>query len=117
MIIAGGGVQYSGAVDELTTFARRHAIPVVETIAGRANLLHSDPLNCGPVDVTGSNSVNALVGQADTFLAVGTRLQDFTTGSWSAFARDARIIGVNAARFDATKHRSLCRWSAKPRVH
>ncbi len=107
LIIAGGGVQYSGAVGELTEFAHRHAIPVVETIAGRANLLHSDTLNCGPVGVTGSNSANALAGQADTILAVGTRLQDFTTGSWSAFARDARIIGVNAARFDATKHRSL----------
>ncbi len=107
LIIAGGGVQYSGAAAELTEFAHRHGIPVVETIAGRANLLHEDSLNCGPVGVTGSNSANALASQADTILAVGTRLQDFTTGSWSAFARDARIIGVNAARFDASKHRAL----------
>ncbi len=107
IIIAGGGVQYSGAVDELTRFAHRHAIPVVETIAGRANLLHSDPLNCGPVGVTGSNSANALAREADVIVAIGTRLQDFTTGSWSAFDHDARIIGINAARFDAGKHGSL----------
>jgi 3D-(3,5/4)-trihydroxycyclohexane-1,2-dione acylhydrolase (decyclizing) len=107
IIIAGGGVQYSGAVEQLTGFARLHAIPVVETIAGRANFLHSDPLNCGPIGVTGSNSANALAGEADVILAVGTRLQDFTTGSWSAFDKEARIIGVNAARFDASKHRSL----------
>jgi 3D-(3,5/4)-trihydroxycyclohexane-1,2-dione acylhydrolase (decyclizing) len=48
-----------------------------------------------------------LAGAADVILAVGTRLQDFTTGSWTAFAADARFIGLNAAIFDAVKHRSL----------
>lgn len=107
MIIAGGGVQYSRAVDELTAFAERHRIPVVETIAGRANMLATHPLNIGPVGVTGSDSANAVAERADVILAVGTRLQDFTTGSWTAFARDARIISVNAARHDAGKHMSL----------
>jgi 3D-(3,5/4)-trihydroxycyclohexane-1,2-dione acylhydrolase (decyclizing) len=107
MIIAGGGVQYSRAVRELTAFAEAHQIPVVETIAGRANLLASHPLNIGPIGVTGSDSANAVAEKADVILAVGTRLQDFTTGSWTAFARDARIIGINAARHDAGKHMSL----------
>jgi 3D-(3,5/4)-trihydroxycyclohexane-1,2-dione acylhydrolase (decyclizing) len=107
MIIAGGGVQYSRAVAELTAFAERHHIPVVETIAGRANLLNEHPLNIGPIGVTGSNSANTIAGKADVILAVGTRLQDFTTGSWSVFAHDARIIGMNAARHDAIKHFSL----------
>jgi 3D-(3,5/4)-trihydroxycyclohexane-1,2-dione acylhydrolase (decyclizing) len=107
VIIAGGGVQYSGAVAELTAFAEAHAIPVVETIAGRANLVWDHPLNIGPVGVTGSDSANAIAAEADVILAVGTRLQDFTTGSWSAFAPEARIIGLNAARHDAAKHLSL----------
>ena len=107
MIIAGGGVQYSRATEELAAFAEAHQIPVVETIAGRANLLATHPLNIGPVGVTGSNSANAIAGRADVILAVGTRLQDFTTGSWTAFAKDARIIGMNAARHDAAKHMSL----------
>lgn len=106
MIIAGGGVQYSGAVAELTRFAEAHAIPVVETIAGRANMLATHDLNIGPLGVTGSNSANAIAEEADVILAVGTRLQDFTTGSWTAFAKDARIIGLNAARHDAAKHMS-----------
>jgi len=97
MIIAGGGVQYSGAVAALTAFAERLGIPVVETIAGRANLLDSHPLNIGPIGVTGSDSANAIAEQADVILAVGTRLQDFTTGSWTAFAQDARLIGLNVA--------------------
>ena len=98
MIIAGGGVQYSRAVAELTGFAESHGIPVVETIAGRANLLNDHDLNIGPLGVTGSNSANAIAEEADVILAVGTRLQDFTTGSWTAFAHDAKIIGINAAR-------------------
>jgi 3D-(3,5/4)-trihydroxycyclohexane-1,2-dione acylhydrolase (decyclizing) len=107
MIIAGGGVQYSGAVVELTTFAETHAIPVVETIAGRANLVSEHPLNIGPLGVTGSNSANTIAEEVDVILAVGTRLQDFTTGSWTAFAKDATIIGMNVGRHDATKHLSL----------
>ncbi len=107
MIIAGGGVQYSGAVAELTAFAEAHGIPVVETIAGRANMLATHSLNTGPVGVTGSDSANAIASEADVILAVGTRLQDFTTGSWSAFAQDARLIGVNVGRHDAMKHLSL----------
>jgi 3D-(3,5/4)-trihydroxycyclohexane-1,2-dione acylhydrolase (decyclizing) len=106
MIIAGGGVQYSGAVEELTLFAETHSIPVVETIAGRANLKATHALNIGPLGVTGSDSANAIAEQADVILAVGTRLQDFTTGSWTAFAQDAQIIGLNAARHDAAKHMS-----------
>lgn len=107
MIIAGGGVQYSGAVAELTAFAEMHGIPVVETIAGRANMLASHPLNIGPIGVTGSDSANAIAEAADVILAVGTRLQDFTTGSWTAFAREARLIGLNVGRHDAMKHLSL----------
>ena len=107
MIIAGGGVQYSRAVEELTGFAEAHQIPVVETIAGRANMVATHPLNIGPIGVTGSDSANAIAEKADVILAVGTRLQDFTTGSWTAFAKGARFISVNAARHDAGKHMSL----------
>ena len=106
IIIAGGGVQYSGAVAELTAFAETRGIPVVETIAGRANLVADHALNIGPIGVTGSDSANAIAEAADVILAVGTRLQDFTTGSWTAFAKDARIIGLNVGRHDAMKHLS-----------
>ncbi len=107
IIIAGGGVQYSRAAAELTEFAEAHQIPVVETIAGRANMLSTHALNTGPIGVTGSDSANAVAEKADVILAVGTRLQDFTTGSWTAFAKDAKFISVNAARHDAGKHLSL----------
>ncbi|MEM8591399.1 MAG: 3D-(3,5/4)-trihydroxycyclohexane-1,2-dione acylhydrolase (decyclizing) [Pseudomonadota bacterium] len=104
IIIAGGGVQYGDAVPELTAFAEATGIPVVETIAGRANLTHDHPLNIGPIGVTGSDSANNIAEKADLVLAVGTRLQDFTTGSWTAFAPDAKFIGLNVGRHDAGKH-------------
>ena len=107
MIIAGGGVQYGDAVAELTAFAEATGIPVVETIAGRANLLDTHSLNIGPLGVTGSDSANTIAKEADVILAVGTRLQDFTTGSWTAFSHDAKIIGMNVGRHDAAKHMSL----------
>jgi 3D-(3,5/4)-trihydroxycyclohexane-1,2-dione acylhydrolase (decyclizing) len=108
LLIAGGGVQYSLANRTLTEFAERHNIPVVETIAGRATLLNDHPLNVGPLGVTGSTAANALARAADVVLAIGTRLQDFTTGSWSLFQNPRlKLIALNAARFDASKHRAL----------
>ncbi|MGV8831635.1 MAG: 3D-(3,5/4)-trihydroxycyclohexane-1,2-dione acylhydrolase (decyclizing) [Devosia sp.] len=107
VIIAGGGIQYSRAVAQLSALAERHSIPVVQTIAGRANMLESHPLNIGPIGVTGSDSANAVARQADVVVAIGTRLQDFTTGSWTALAKDARIVALNAARHDAGKHQSM----------
>jgi 3D-(3,5/4)-trihydroxycyclohexane-1,2-dione acylhydrolase (decyclizing) len=107
IIIAGGGVQYSRAVEKLTKFAEATQIPVVETIAGRANLVDDHELNIGPIGVTGSDSANNIAEEADVILSIGCRLQDFTTGSWTAFAKDAQIISLNAGRHDAGKHRSL----------
>jgi 3D-(3,5/4)-trihydroxycyclohexane-1,2-dione acylhydrolase (decyclizing) len=103
LIIAGGGVHYSGAEAELARFAEIHNVPVVETMAGKACMLAAHPLNAGPVGVTGCASANALAAEADVVIAVGTRLQDFTTGSWTAFAATARFVGINTAAFDAVK--------------
>jgi 3D-(3,5/4)-trihydroxycyclohexane-1,2-dione acylhydrolase (decyclizing) len=107
VIIAGGGVHYSRAAGLLAEFAERHEIPVVETIAGMSTLLHGHRLNYGTVGVTGTDSANLICAEADVVLAVGTRLQDFTTGSWTVFKEDAQVIGLNAARCDASKHMAL----------
>lgn len=106
LVVAGGGVRYSLAEAALAAFAARRGVPVVETVAGRGALVHDDPANAGPVGVIGAASANALAAEADVVVAVGTRLQDFTTGSWSAFSPHARFVAVNAARFDAVKHRA-----------
>ncbi|NNC80897.1 MAG: 3D-(3,5/4)-trihydroxycyclohexane-1,2-dione acylhydrolase (decyclizing) [Acidimicrobiales bacterium] len=108
LIVAGGGVHYSLAEPELAAFATAHNIPVVETVAGKACLEWDHPMYGGPIGVTGGTSANALAGEADVVLAVGTRLLDFTTGSWTVFKNDAvKIISLNTARFDATKRQSV----------
>jgi 3D-(3,5/4)-trihydroxycyclohexane-1,2-dione acylhydrolase (decyclizing) len=107
LLIAGGGVHYSGAVDTVRTFAERHHIPVVETVAGKATLVHDHPNYAGPIGVTGSKAANAVAAEADVVLAVGSRLQDFTTGSWALFANpDVRFVSINTAGWDAHKQRS-----------
>ncbi len=107
LIISGGGVRYSLADAVVGDFAEARGIPLAETIAGKGAVAHDHPAHVGPIGVIGSASANAMAEQADVIVAIGTRLQDFTTGSWSAFAPDARFISINAARYDATKHRAL----------
>jgi 3D-(3,5/4)-trihydroxycyclohexane-1,2-dione acylhydrolase (decyclizing) len=104
LIIAGGGVHYSLAEEDLAGFAERHGVPVVETVAGKASLVSDHPCWVGPIGVTGCDHANRLAAEADVVLALGTRLQDFTTGSWTVFGEEARVVVLNVARFDATKH-------------
>lgn len=108
LIIAGGGVHYSAAEATLHEFATAHSIPVVETVAGKSSLLGDDDAYVGPIGVTGSEAANNLAAESDVVLAIGCRLQDFTTGSWTIFKNeDTTIVGINTTRFDAVKHRSL----------
>ncbi len=107
LIIAGGGVRYSLADDAVASFALKRGIPIVETIAGKGSVTHYHEAHAGPIGIIGSTSANALAGEADVILAIGTRLQDFTTGSWTVFNQAARFISINTARFDTIKHRAL----------
>jgi 3D-(3,5/4)-trihydroxycyclohexane-1,2-dione acylhydrolase (decyclizing) len=108
LVVAGGGVHYSLAEDALRLFVEAHDLPVVETVAGKSSLVAAHECYVGPIGVTGSDQANRLAAEADVVLCVGTRLQDFTTGSWTVFGNEnLTLIGLNAARFDATKHLAL----------
>lgn len=108
VIVAGGGVHYSGATAELATFAEAHNIPVAETQAGKSALPWDHPLNLGPIGVTGGEAANSVCAEADLVIGVGTRFQDFTTGSWSLFANPNRKIAcLNVAAYDAMKHGAM----------
>ncbi len=108
IIIAGGGVLYSDAMAALAGFAEAHGVPVAETQAGKSSLPASHKLAIGSIGVTGTSVANALAAETDLILAVGTRLQDFTTGSWDLFRNPARrILALNTQPFDAHKHRAI----------
>jgi 3D-(3,5/4)-trihydroxycyclohexane-1,2-dione acylhydrolase (decyclizing) len=105
VIVAGGGVHYSDAYEAFQFFVEAHQIPVVETQAGKSALPWDHPLNLGPVGVTGSSSANARCAEADVVIGVGTRFQDFTTGSWSLFSTPGRrLVSLNVNAYDAVKH-------------
>ena len=105
IIIAGGGVLYSGAEALLAEFAGRHGMPVMETQAGKSALSPDDPSCLGAVGVTGTGAANAMADEADVVLAVGTRLADFTTGSAALFGdKAARFLMLNVQPFDAGKY-------------
>ena len=108
VIVAGGGVHYSDATAELAAFAAAHNIPVAETQAGKSALPWDHPLNLGPIGVTGGEAANSVCAEADLVIGVGTRFQDFTTGSWSLFANpDRKIACLNVAAYDAMKHGAM----------
>ncbi|ESW83612.1 3D-(3,5/4)-trihydroxycyclohexane-1,2-dione acylhydrolase (decyclizing) [Mesorhizobium sp. C280B] len=108
LVIAGGGVLYSQASEELAKLVQGAGVPVCETQGGKSSLPDDHPLNMGAVGVTGTSAANRLAKEADVVLAVGTRLQDFTTGSWALFKHAGRtIIGLNVQPFDAGKHQAL----------
>ena len=105
LIIAGGGVHYSGAVAELAAFSQRFGVPVAETIMGRSALPHAHRLNLASLGVMGGDAGNRIAAEADLVVAIGTRLADMITGSWSVFRNPAvRFVSLNTNRFDANKH-------------
>jgi 3D-(3,5/4)-trihydroxycyclohexane-1,2-dione acylhydrolase (decyclizing) len=108
LLIAGGGVHYGDACGALQSFAEAHGVPVAETQAGKSALPWDHPLNLGPIGVTGASSANARAAEADCVIGIGTRFQDFTTGSWALFRRPGRrLASINVGAYDAVKHGAL----------
>jgi len=107
IIIAGGGVLYSEAEKELSDFAKKHNIPVTPTVMGLGCMDRDDPYYIGAIGALGVGSSNSLSKDTDLALAVGTKLGDFTTGSWANFENeDFKLVSINTTRFDVTKHRA-----------
>ncbi len=108
LIVAGGGVIYSGASDALTAFVQQTGIPVAETQAGKGSLPYDHPQSVGAVGSTGTTAANALAAEADVVIGIGTRYSDFTSASRTAFNNaDVRFVNINVASFDAVKQGGL----------
>jgi len=106
--IAGGGVLYSEATEELKHFVEKTGIPVGETQAGKGSLPFGHPQNLGSIGATGSPAANETAEEADLVLLLGTRLSDFTTSSKSQFQNpDVKFVHVNVCSMDAHKLSSL----------
>jgi 3D-(3,5/4)-trihydroxycyclohexane-1,2-dione acylhydrolase (decyclizing) len=107
VIVAGGGVLYSGAEAELAAFVEATGIPVGTSQAGGGSLAWDHPQYLGGIGATGTAAANAIAAQADVVIGIGTRYSDFTTASRTAFQNpDVTFVNVNVAAFDAYKHGS-----------
>lgn len=108
VIIAGGGIHYSEANDELRIFSERFGIPVGVTVAGKGVIRQKSEWLLGGFGVTGARSAAAVVGAADLIICIGTRLTDFSTGSQSAFKNpQVNFISINVSTHDAHKQGAL----------
>ncbi len=105
LIVAGGGVLYSRAEAALASLAAETGIPVAETHAGKGALVWDHGQALGAIGVTGTSAANRAAKEADLVIAIGTRLQDFTTGSRTLFA--GKLVQVNVASADAIRHGAL----------
>lgn len=103
LLIAGGGVLYSGAEAALAALVEATGLAVAETQAGKGALPWNHSCSLGSIGVTGSSAANAAAARADLVVGIGTRLADFTTGSRSLFEQ-ARKFQINVQPFDAHKH-------------
>ncbi|MER7892051.1 3D-(3,5/4)-trihydroxycyclohexane-1,2-dione acylhydrolase (decyclizing) [Micromonospora sp. NPDC094482] len=103
LLVAGGGVIYSGAGEALRSFAEAYRVPVAETQAGTGALPHDHPLALGAVGVTGTTAANEIAAGADLVIGVGTRYSDFTTASGTLFGAETRFVNLNITGFDAAK--------------
>ena len=105
IIISGGGVFYSDAMDELSKFAIKHNIPVTQTVMGYSTMKRDHSHYAGQIGGLGGRNTNTLAKQTDLAIAVGTKLADFTTGSWANFENENfKLVSINVSRFDANKH-------------
>ncbi|MET4053415.1 3D-(3,5/4)-trihydroxycyclohexane-1,2-dione acylhydrolase (decyclizing) [Frigoribacterium sp. PvP054] len=105
IVVAGGGVLYSGAEESLRALVELTGIPVGTTQAGGGSLVWDQPGYLGAVGATGSTAANRLAAEADVVVGVGTRWSDFTTASRTAFqAEGVQFVNVNVASVDAYKH-------------
>ena len=105
LLISGGGVFYSDAMDDVSNFAIKHNIPITQTVMGYSTIKRDHSHFLGPIGGLGGKAANNLAKQTDLAIAVGTKLADFTTGSWANFENpDFSLVSINVSRFDANKH-------------
>lgn len=108
ILVAGGGVKYSFASQELNAFAQKHKIPIGETYAGKGVVSFDKPYSLGGLGATGSESAIEIAANADLVIGVGTRYSDFISASHSLFQNsNVRFININVCEMDAFKHAAL----------
>lgn len=99
VIIAGGGINYSGSVDIFRAFVEKYQIPVVSTLLGLGTLPISHELQLGMAGMHGSYAANMALVEADYIINLGSRFDDRVVSNPAKFAKNAVVahIDIDAA--------------------
>lgn len=95
LIVAGGGVNYANAAEELQAFAERYNIPVVSTLLSLGVMPIEHPLSLGMGGMHGSYASNMALMECDFMIDFGCRFADRLTGNPDTFAADAVVAHVD----------------------
>ena len=95
LILAGGGVNYSEASEEMMAFAERYQIPVVTTLLGQGVIPTTHPLFLGMGGMHGSYAANIAMTECDFMINFGCRFDDRLTGNPKTFAKNAQVVHVD----------------------
>ena len=95
LIVAGGGVNYANATEELQAFAERYNIPVVSTLLSLGVMPIEHPLSLGMGGMHGSYASNMALMECDFMINFGCRFADRLTGNPDTFAADAVVAHVD----------------------
>jgi acetolactate synthase-1/2/3 large subunit len=95
VILAGRGVNISGAFDEIKNLAEKAQIPVVTTLLGISSFPESHALSYGWLGMHGMAYANMAIDAADLIITIGMRFDDRATGRVSGFAPNAKIIHID----------------------
>lgn len=99
VIIAGGGINYSGSVDIFRAFVEKYQIPVVSTLLGLGTIPISHELQLGMAGMHGSYAANMALVEADYIINLGSRFDDRVVSNPAKFAKNAVVahIDIDAA--------------------
>ena len=95
VLLAGGGISYAEASNELNEFAERYQIPVVTSLLGQGTIATSHPLFLGMGGMHGSFAANIAMTEADFMISIGCRFDDRLTGNPKTFAKNAKVAHID----------------------
>jgi acetolactate synthase-1/2/3 large subunit len=95
-ILFGNGVIISGAEKELQQFVEKTGIPAAWTLLGLSAMDSDHPLNVGMLGMHGNYGPNIKTNECDVLIAIGMRFDDRVTGDVSTYARQAKVIHIEA---------------------
>ncbi|OQX63439.1 MAG: acetolactate synthase, large subunit, biosynthetic type [Desulfococcus sp. 4484_241] len=95
VIFSGGGITFSNAAKELTSFAKKTGIPVTSSLMGLGAFPATDPLWLGMPGMHGTFRANMCLANCDLMIAIGVRFDDRVTGKTDEFASNAKIVHID----------------------